>query len=144
MEKKWIWTLKNWAYKITHPSVWITVDRRTDYTFEKMVREAMENRTLRLVVYSCIDSPSMRAYEPTIGQIWVGNYPYGFGSLYAEDSYGKQPAVSERFVPKLKAYLDAKDVPVIKLSELYNEARNDEPRNEEARNNDHREESSNG
>lgn len=119
MEKKWIWTLKNWVYKITHPSVWITVNRRSNYAFEKMVREAMENRTLKLVVYEYVNAHTLKAYEPTIGQIWLGNYPYGFGHLYAEDSYSKQPAVSERFAPKLKAYIDAKDVPVINYSELY-------------------------
>jgi hypothetical protein len=65
----------------------------------------------------------MRAYEPTIGQMWLGNYPYGFGHLYAEYSYGKQPAVSERFAPKLKAYIDAKDVPVIDYRSYFNEVR---------------------
>lgn len=70
-----MWKLKNWLFRLTHPSFWVQ-NGRTCWEWDTLVQE--------LIAYIERAPYEVRVsqYTAEVGSItlWISNYPYCFGS----------------------------------------------------------------
>lgn len=66
-----MWKLKNFLFRLTHPSFWIQVGE-TDWEWDKELNTLLDTNTIRRVSFG----------TSRVGEVfvWTENYPFGYGN----------------------------------------------------------------
>lgn len=92
----WRWKLRNFFYRLTHPSFWLQ-NVKTCYYWDEKLNQLLDKNpeVTSLTPLTC----SLNGFE-----VWIGNYPYAYGGPWIMPRLEFLPAPLTRV--RLKRYLE--------------------------------------